>query len=226
MARNGAAADETNQWGFDVSLYGLAAGMSGDITVKGIPADVDVSFGDVLQDLKFGAMGAVRVSHDRWSLLADVIYLNLGASKGPVDADADQWMVEPILGYRLCPGLEALAGVRYNNLHAEIRGTGPLGGFHASDTEDWWDPIVGAHLRLPFAKKFSCNVRGDIGGFGVGSDLSWQAYPYVNWQFSRRGSLQAGYRWFSNDYENGSGASEFKYDVLAHGPQLGFTLSF
>ena len=34
-------AEETNQWTFDVSLYGLVAGMSGNVAFKGIPADVD-----------------------------------------------------------------------------------------------------------------------------------------------------------------------------------------
>lgn len=36
---SGLRAEENNNWTFDVSLYGVAAGMSGDLTVKGIPAD-------------------------------------------------------------------------------------------------------------------------------------------------------------------------------------------
>ena len=32
-------AEETNKWTFDLSLYGLAAGMSGNVAVKGIPAE-------------------------------------------------------------------------------------------------------------------------------------------------------------------------------------------
>jgi hypothetical protein len=69
-------------------------------------------------------------------------------------------------------------------------------------------------------------VRGDGGGFGVGSDLTWQAFPYFGWQFAKWGSLQAGYRWLYMDYETGSGTRQFKYDMLNQGPQLGFTLHF
>jgi hypothetical protein len=69
-------------------------------------------------------------------------------------------------------------------------------------------------------------VRGDIGGFGAGSDLAWQAFPYVDWRIAKWGSLQAGYRWMGMDYESGSGATRFKYDMLIQGPQLGFTLHF
>jgi hypothetical protein len=85
---------------------------------------------------------------------------------------------------------------------------------------------VGGRLSLPIGEKFSFHLRGDIGGFGVGSDLTWQAYPYFSWQCNRWFSLQAGYRWLYNDYSDGDGSNEFRYDVMSHGPQLGMTFSF
>jgi len=218
---------QDDKWTFDVSLYGLAAGMSGDVAARGISADLDLGFDEILENLRFGAMGKIRVGYERWSFNTEVIYMSLEASKDGFKAEMDQWIVEPSVGYTVCKGFEALAGVRYNNLSGDITGTGPLGiARAASGTQDWWDPIVGANLSLPFAKKFSFNFRGDIGGFGVGSDLTWQAFPYVNWQISRCCSLQAGYRWVYVDYETGSGANEFKYDVLTQGPQLGVTFRF
>ncbi len=220
VARAGGA----DKWTFDVSLYGLAAGMSGDVAVKGIPADVDFGFDKVWDNLDFAMMGKVRVGYDRWALNADVVYMDLAASRNGRTVELEQWMVEPSLSYTLCKGFEALAGVRYNNLNAAISG-GPLGR-NPSGTQDWWDPIVGATLRLPLGKSFSFNVRGDIGGFGVGSDLTWQAFPHFDWRFTKWGSVQLGYRWLYMDYETGSGASLFKYDLLNQGPQLGFTFHF
>ena len=216
-------AGENDKWTFDVTLYGLAAGMSGEVGVGPINADVDVGFDKIWDNLELGAMGKLRVGYDRWALNADVIYMGLGASKNGVSADLDQWVVEPSLSYRFCKEFELLAGARYNNLSGEIRG--PFGR-NPTGTQDWWDPIVGVNLSLPFAKKFSFNVRGDVGGFGVGSDLTWQAFPYLGWQFTQWGSLQAGYRWVSTDYETGSGLNRFKYDILTSGPQVGFTLHF
>lgn len=215
--------DAKNKWSFDATLYGLAAGMSGDVGLGRVDADVDVGFDDVLDNLEFGAMGKVRVGYERWALATDVIYMGLGASKNGVSVDLDQWVVEPTLGYTVCKGFELLAGVRYNNLSVDVRG--PFGR-NPSGTEDWWDPIVGANLSLPFAKKFSLDLRGDIGGFGVGSDLTWQAFPSVSWHLSRSCSLHAGYRWVYTDYEDGSGRDRFKYDILTQGPQLGFTFHF
>jgi hypothetical protein len=70
-----------DKWTFDVSLYGLAAGMSGDVAARGIRADLDLGFDDILDNLDFGAMGKVRVGYDRWSFNAEVIYMSLSASR-------------------------------------------------------------------------------------------------------------------------------------------------
>jgi hypothetical protein len=229
-----AGASETNKWTFDVSLYGLAAGMSGNVGIGPVNAGVDFGFDKVLDNLEFATMAKVRVGYDRWALTTDVIYMGLGASKNGLSVDMDQWMVEPTLSYRVSKYFEPLVGVRYNNLGADIRGPnlqrpGPgivQGPGALSGTQEWWDPIVGANLNLPLGKGFSLNLRGDIGGFGVGSDLTWQVFPYFGWQFAHWGSLQAGYRWVDMDFESGGGSSRFKYDMLIHGPQIGFTFHF
>lgn len=214
-------AGDDDKWTFENSIYLFGAGMSGDVTVKGVTADLNVDFSDVLQNLEFGAMGSLRASRGALSLNLDVIYTGLGASKGPVSGDLDQWVVEPTLSYRVSKHIEPFVGVRYNNLGGEIRG--PFG-ILPTGTQDWFDPIVGANFTFPLNEKLSLNARGDVGGFGVGSDLTWQAFPYLNWRISERCSLQAGYRWVSNDYESGSGANRFAYDVLTQGPQIGLTI--
>ncbi len=220
-------ANETNKWTFDVSLYGLAVGMSGDISVGPVNADINAGFDKIWDNLEFGAMGRLRIGYDRWGFATDIIYMGLQGSKNGVTAEMDQWMVEPTLSYRVSKYFEPFVGVRYNNLSGEIRGPGVLPSPRIpTGTQDWWDPIVGANASLALGKGLSLNLRGDVGGFGVGSDLTWQIFPYVGWQFARWGSLELGYRWLDMDYENGSGASRFKYDMLNQGPQFGFTAHF
>ena len=216
-------AEEPNKWTFDVTLYGLAASMSGNAAVKGIDAPVDIGFDKIWDNLNFGAMGTVRVGYDRWALSTDVIYMDLEGTKNQFSLSVQQWMVLPALEYRVHRQITVFAGAQYNSLSMELNGPA---GRNPSGTQDWWDPIVGTQLSLPLGKHFSLNVRGDIGGFGLGSDLTWQAFPYVNWQFAQWGSLQLGYRWIYADYETGSGPNRFKYDVLTQGPQLGVTFTF
>jgi hypothetical protein len=228
LAAPAARAGETNKLTFAISIYGLAVGMSGDLGIGPINADLNVGFDDVLDNLEFAGMGSVRVGYGRWALTTDVIYMGLQGSKNNLTAEYDQWMVEPTLSYRVCDYFEALAGVRYNNLSGELRGPGAIipSGVIRSGTQDWWDPIVGGNANFPLGGGFSLNVRGDVGGFGAGSDLAWQAFPYLGWQFSQWGSLEAGYRWLYMDYESGSGLSRFKYDVLNQGPQFGIKFRF
>ena len=221
-------ADETNHWHFDASLNLFMAGISGDVTARGIPANVNASFGDILENLEATVAGKVRAGYDRWTVATEFSYMKLGASTSSARVRLDQWLVEPSLNYRVCDFFESFAGARYNNISGDVKVTGPLGVTRGSTgTQDWWDPIVGAQLSLPLVgKKLTLEGHFDVGGFGVGSEFTWQAYPYLNWRFTKWGSAQLGYRWLGTDYENGSGRSKFVYDVVVQGPQLGFTVHF
>jgi len=220
---------KNSKWSFDVSLYLLAPGMSGDATIKGIPADVDVGFDKIWDNLHMTGMGSVRIGYGKWAVTTDVIYMDLegeGEIAGgvPVNIGFEQWMVEPTVSYRFNPKIEVLAGARYNSLSGDLSFPASLRPRESSGTQDWWDPIIGGEINLPFAEKFSLNLRGDVGGFGVGSDLSWQVFPYLGWQFADWAGIQVGYRWLSMDYEDSD--EGFSYNVLTQGPQLGFTASF
>jgi hypothetical protein len=219
-------AEETNHWHYDLSLNLFLAGLSGDVTTRGIPAEVDASFADIKDKLEFAVAGRFTVGYDRWALSTEVSYMALGVNTRPVDLDMDQWLVEPTLSYAFCKGFTGFAGVRYNNINGDLRLNGPRVRT-SSGTQDWWDPIVGAQVSLPLGtEKLSLNGRFDVGGFGVGSDFTWQAFPYLNWRFAQWGSAQLGYRWLGTDYENGSGRNKFVYDVVVQGPQLGVTVHF
>jgi hypothetical protein len=61
-------------------------------------------------------------------------------------------------------------------------------------------------------------VRGDIGGFGAGSDFSWQALGLLDWQPWQHVSISAGIRALGVDYETGSGLDRFVYDATTWGP--------
>ena len=222
-----ATSAEESPWSFDVSVYMLALGISGDLGIGPVTAGIDVNVDDVLNNLDFGAMGSVRVGYGPWALTTEVLYMGLSGSRNSINVEMDQLLLEPTLTYRVSKYVEPLAGVRYNNIWGELSGPGilPVPRLE-SGTQDWWDPIVGANLTLPFGECYSLNLRGDIGGFGVGSDLTWQLFPYVGWRFADWGALQVGYRWVYMDYETGSGADRFSYDLLNQGAQIGITISF
>ena len=226
LTTNPAAAEENSPWHFDASLNLFLAGMTGDVTAKGLSSQVDASFSQIFDHLEAGAAGRFTLGHEKWFFSTEFSYLKLSAPTSAADAELEQWLVEPSLGYQVCKHAQVFAGARYNNINGDITFNGPAGRV-ATGTQDWWDPIVGANLTLPLIKdKLSFDGHFDIGGFGAGSDLTWQAFPYFNWRFAKWGSAQLGYRWLGTDYETGSGLNKFKYDVVLQGVQVGVTAHF
>jgi len=83
------------------------------------------------------------------------------------------------------------------------------------------DPIVGARSRLPLSRRLKLMLRADFGGFGVGSERSYNLGAVLAWSLGERAQLVAGYRHLDVDYDDG-----FRYDVATSGPVLGLVLGF
>ena len=98
-----------------------------------------------------------------------------------------------------------------------------------SGNQDWIDPIVGFRLVQGLSEGKEIRLLGDVGGFGVGSDLTWQVFA----GYSAHSSIGSGntelittlgYRAIGFDYTVGSGANQRTFDLLLHGPIAGLSL--
>ncbi len=220
------------EWQHELAPYMWGAAMSGSATVGTVTSDVDMSFGDILDNLEMGFMGAYRAKRGPFSVTVDGIYMGLGATgHGPAgyvkaDVDIDQAALEVDVGYEVIERLILLAGLRYNDLSVEIEATGPLGTRAADQDETWLDPVIGAAYTVPFADKWSFTLRGDIGGFGVGSDFAWQGLGTLRWQASDRIGVLAAYRYIDMDYDTDDNDRYFEYDMSMSGPALGVVFTF
>jgi hypothetical protein len=70
-------------WSFNLAPYGWVAGVNAKINTPtpggGVATtDVSVPFSDLLHDLRFGVLLAGEARYDRFSVITDVMYLNLG----------------------------------------------------------------------------------------------------------------------------------------------------
>lgn len=237
-----------SKWEFDLIPYLWMSSISGDVTLKGNPSQVSMSFGDIFSDLTFGGQFHLEARNGRWGLFFDVTYLNLSAdadtvdpSVGPVSADfgMQQWLVEFGGLYQLgrwplgknggmALALDVLGGGRYWYLSGDLDAYVPLAhlSVNKSGRKDWIDPFVGLRLRLNLTKDLLLVLRGDVGGFGVGSEFTWNASAVLAYNISRVVSVGLGYRALGVDYESGSGSSKFKYDVTMYGPLIGVGFRF
>jgi opacity protein-like surface antigen len=221
------------EWKHELAPYVWGSAMEGTAGIGDITAETSLSFSDILENLEFGFMGTYRASRDRYSITVDAIYMGLGATeKGPggalkADIDVDQVGLETDFAYALNDRFMVLAGLRYVSLDLELRLTGPLGNeLSAGEEQSWVDPVIGAIYTWPFADDWTLNLRGDIGGFDVGSNFAWQGIATLRWQLSPRTSLGVAYRYLDMDYEDGKGDDYFKYDVATSGPAMGVIFTF
>jgi len=117
------------EWQYDLEIYLLGAGMNGTAGLGPSEAEVDLSFGDVLEDLEFSSMGLFRARKGRWAFLGDVIVVGLGAASQAVDVDVDQLILEGVAVYKVTDRLRLLFGGRF--LY-DVQTSGPNAGivFH------------------------------------------------------------------------------------------------
>jgi opacity protein-like surface antigen len=242
-------AAQTGGWQFEVTPYFWGAGMKGDVQLGSLPKiSTDVSFSDILDVLDFGIMGAFEARKGRWGMLFDAIYMDLEmdgtASRtgaGPVGATATadaklemkQTLLAAAASYRALEGrspVDVFGGLRYVKIEAsaDINASffGPAGSTSGavsrSGDKDWVDPYIGARILYPVSDRWTLVGYGDIGGFGVGSDFTWQALAGVNYHFSKSLSGKLGYRYLSVDYDKDG----FLYDMASYGLYLGVGFRF
>lgn len=198
----------------------------------GVPAPLDADLDEFEGGVDFRAAGRIGT----WGILLDFLYLSVGsagtAAPGiPVSSEIDLLAVDLAVSYRVVEqglheelhgALDAYLGARIVSLDlSAAAGTGAADG-----GDEWVDPILGAELRLVEREKWELTVRGDVGGFGIGSDLTWSALLAMRYRFTPNFSLALGYRWLDIDYESGGGAGRVALDALFQGPFLEFALGF
>lgn len=138
--------------------------------------------------------------------------------------------------------VDLLAGARYWHQDIDIKfalaGSLDLNGLVVSRNRaiarggdvDWVDPLVGFRIRHALAPGQELLLRADVGGFDAGSQFSWNVLAAYSFDFAVRNGVTysgvLGYRALSVDFEKGSGANKYEYDVVQHGPLLGLSLRF
>jgi len=95
-----------------------------------------------------------------------------------------------------------------------------------SGTLEWVDPFVGLRVRHQLAPGKELQFLGDIGGFGVGSDLTWQlfggySFDFSVWQAALHGVV--GYRALAVDYSQNDAGNKNSLDLILHGPVVGLS---
>lgn len=224
-----------DSWSLSISPYVWGAGLEGSVaSFPGAPAaDVDISFNDILENLDMAGMAIVQLRYGRVAAYMDLIYTSVSADQEtPLGILFDDVELENEIfigtfggAYRAIETehatLDLLAGIRVWSVDTvlELEG-GALPDQEFEHGENWVDPIIGLHGHYRFESGIFLTSLSQVGGFGVSSDLTWDSFAGVGYQFNDTISAIAGYRHLEVDYEHDG----FVFDVEMSGPVIGMTI--
>jgi hypothetical protein len=227
--------DGSSEWEYILDLYFMGANMTVDTTGG---QEVKVPFYQLLNALDFAFMTEIGARNDKWSIMTDIIYMNLtqkeelrsGTLPGgtPVTInekiDMNSWIVTPTVGYALHNGddarVEVIGGLRYFWLDLGIQiDVNDHAVFDKSASSTFWDGIVGMRGNINLSQSWYLPMYFDI-GWGTNDSSTWQAYTGIGYHFSRFDAVLT-YRYLDYEFDN-SVAS----DLVIKGPQLGAVFTF
>ncbi len=226
-----ALSQAADPWRGQVTLYGWGAGIGGDITpFTGAPTlSFDKSLSEVLKDSDgfFFLSGLARKG--------DLVFLgDLSYSKSskeglvppglPASGGLTQRSMTLAAGKRVMDDpdqtIDLLAGFRAWKVKGEV--SVPLAGVSLSPEKSFTDPILALRTNTALSPRWSLIGYVDIGGFGIGSDFTYQIAVTANWQATENLYLSAGFRQLYLDYDKDGTA----FKVRMAGPLLGATWRF
>jgi hypothetical protein len=216
-----------------MSFYGWFSCVSTEVQARDTTVSSDVGFGKIVDALDFANFAHLELKRGDWGLFSEVDFVKLSNDtdfraprlgipfKIPGDGVLKQTMIElgamrSFEGSRV--GFDALAGARYFNFYSKVH----AGPFESTMRKDWIDPMFGGRLRYRITDKWTASLRGDVSGFGVGSELTLGAVALLSYSFTDRHSFGIGYRYLDIDYKSG----KTDLNIKMYGPLMGVSINF
>ena len=224
-------------WHFGVAPYLFLSGLSGRVGARGRTFDLgsaDFS-GGKRDNFAIGFMAAVEARKGRFVILNDLVWANITSEKdtaGPFYATTKLgtklFIIDPEAGYRFVNSekgsIDVLGGVRVWSVEASLNATtGVLPGFDVSQRKTWAAPVIGVRGVANITPRFFLAGKFDIGGAGIGADLTTQLYGAAGYKFTKHVAMLGGYRWLQVDYDDEAG---FLFDTQMSGIMLGMKFSW
>ena len=234
------------EWKFSITPYAWLTGLNGTIGAKGQTADVNMSFGDLFDQMEFAAqLHAELFYRDKYGIFIDGTYIKLNSDSvmGPTVANITTkiFMFEFAGMYRVLNTptkygqsqgykktsviVDLLLGGRYYNIDNKInfRSEGPINLPSVSGDAGWFDIIAGGRVIWQATDRWSLIGRTDFGGFdfNFSSDFSWNGVSFVGFDATDWLQILLGFRVLYTDYSDGRGDNRFVFDTWMYGPVIG-----
>ncbi|PYS99045.1 MAG: hypothetical protein DMF63_13305 [Acidobacteria bacterium] len=232
------ATDDDSGWHFGLTPYLFLPSLSGKVGARGHTIELGSSnfSGTGNRDnFVIGFMAAVEARKGRFVIVNDMIWSNITSEKdtvGPLYGSAKVgtklFVIDPEVGYRFVNSekgsVDVLAGVRVWSVEANLdTTTGALPGFSVSQRKTWAAPVIGIRGTTNITPRFFLSGKFDIGGAGIGADLTTQLIGIAGFKFTKHVAMLGGYRWLQVDYDDKHG---FLFDTQMSGIVAGLKFSW
>lgn len=218
------------EWEFSVAPYIFFSGLNGTIGVQRQTALVNARFPDIFRNLDFAMMGTFEARKGNWMILTDAMYMSLSGKRitpspffSDIDVEVKETIIDPEIGYRVVRRergtIDLLAGVRIWHVKPHLTFQPrilPL--VDVEESKNWADPVIGVRGIGNLSQRVFVTGKFDVGGFGVGSDFTGQAFGGAGFQVKPRIALIGGYRYLRADYVSDEG---FVFKTTMSGILLG-----
>lgn len=231
-------------WNVRLTLPAWIPGVTGTFANLDSGSGSDRERFEVDSSLVFALVGRVELRRGRWGLLLDgftatitedIRFTPTGTNvlAGEIKAILAHGDVSYQLGERWVRigGRETrvratlYAGVRYNNVHLKVDRV-----FNAqveADTRrEWFDPTVGLRFDWDLSRKLALHLEGDVGGFGIESEIAYWASFEVQWRFNSWLAASLGYTALHFEREFTLNGTIHSWGLTLHGPMVTLSARF
>lgn len=230
---------DPDKWNFEITPFLWLPVISGDVGSKRLAEDFDIPAIDLLSNLKMAFMITADISRGKFFASPTYFYTKLGSeeaiwtSEGGEQSivalpDMKMNIVELIAGGRFRINdfliLDPFLGFRYTNYHifGSVEGIKETNTF--DETAEYWDPVVGVQMHYYPHPRVPIHVKADVGGFGVGSKLSWAASLNSGYTLSPSFDLLAGFVAYGTEFEKEiTSENTIGLNMIMYGFDLGVT---
>jgi|GEM_PF-1656851 len=191
-----AATNTSSQWTFSLRPYLFLSGVAGSVTSGPFTVPINSEFGEVVKNLQFGGFLTFSGERGKWGFYSDFQYISLvGEGTGILESKLrlTNTFAEADITFRpdRAPTLRFLAGVRLYSINQTLS---VMGESLPNANTTVFDPIIGAHGNWRLHDRWQFELRGDIGGFGVSSEFTYNLMALFHWQLSDLFHVPFGYR--------------------------------
>ena len=212
---------------YEITPYLWAASINGTTAAGGTespPIDSGYSFFS-LDNLDGVASATFTARGEQWGFLFDFLYVAyedtlLEGTVLEAKPRLEGRVVEFTGSYKPASvnDLQVIGGLRYQDIDVEVS----ILNNSPQASADWVDPFIGVIYSPRLSNKLYLSLRGDLGGFGIQSDLAINAEAMLRYQFGDTFSAKLGYRYLKVDFEDGN----LIYDLTLDGVLFGLGIQF